>query len=150
MKNRIAKVWKKINQMSRVSDIFFSMRHNQNIVSWEPKGRYCCTTPFWFSTEHLWSAITPFWLSTDDIGIHCIPYWRIITSVVGILSLLKGAGERLSLHKLENAEDSNSPESMKYNFILTIKFTTLDRNSRKRWTKWRLIFEVFTTHLIFK
>ena len=56
-------------------------------VSWEPEGRYCsskmfrweqeglyrCTksiaiTPFWFSTEHCWSAITPFWLSTDDLS----------------------------------------------------------------------------------
>ena len=24
--------------------------------------------PFWFSTEHLWSAITPFWLLTDDMS----------------------------------------------------------------------------------
>ena len=24
--------------------------------------------PFWFSTEHLWSAITPFWLSTDNMN----------------------------------------------------------------------------------
>ena len=58
-----------------------------DIVSWEPEGRYCrpkmfrwepegryrCTksmaiSQFWFSTEHLWSAITPFWLSTDDIS----------------------------------------------------------------------------------
>ena len=42
--------------------------------------------PFWFSTEHLWSAITPFWLSTDDIVylntllmyklVHSIPFGR--------------------------------------------------------------------------
>ena len=52
------------------------------IVCWEPEGRYCrfkdrsvenqkgaitvqqcmAIAPFWFSTEHLWSAITPFWL----------------------------------------------------------------------------------------
>ena len=25
--------------------------------------------PFWFSTEHHWSAIAPFWLSADDIYI---------------------------------------------------------------------------------
>ena len=35
------------------------------------KGRYCCAksmaiAPFWFLTEHLWSAIAPFWLSADD------------------------------------------------------------------------------------
>ena len=60
--------------------------HYQDIVSWEPEGRYCiskmfrwepegryrCTksmaiAPFWFSTEHPWIQITPFWLSTDDI-----------------------------------------------------------------------------------
>ena len=28
---------------------------------------YMAIAPFWFSTEHLWSAITPFRLSTDDI-----------------------------------------------------------------------------------
>ena len=57
-----------------------------NIVSWEPEGRYCrskmfhwepegrywhwlCTSiaPFWFSMDHLWVAVMPFWLSTDDI-----------------------------------------------------------------------------------
>ena len=44
----------------------------QRMFRWEPEGRYRCTksmaiAPFWFSTEHLWSAITPFWLSTDAI-----------------------------------------------------------------------------------
>ena len=35
----------------------------QRCFRWEPEGRYCCTksmaiAPFWFSTEHCWSAIT--------------------------------------------------------------------------------------------
>ena len=38
----------------------------------EPEGRYRCTksmviAPFWFSMEHIWTAIMPFWLSTDVI-----------------------------------------------------------------------------------
>ena len=50
------------------------------IVSWEPEGRYCCTksmaiAPFWFSTEHRWSAITPFWLSTDEMSIQKRGVW---------------------------------------------------------------------------
>ena len=63
----------------------------ENIVGWEPEGRYCssemfhwepegcychrlCTAiaPFWFSMEHLCSAITPFWHSTDDMfQVYC-------------------------------------------------------------------------------
>ena len=36
------------------------------------KGRYHCAkslaiASFWFSTEHLWTAVMPFWLSTDEI-----------------------------------------------------------------------------------
>ena len=31
---------------------------NDNVVTWEPEGRYCCTKSM---------AITPFWLSTDDV-----------------------------------------------------------------------------------
>ena len=39
---------------------------------WEPEGRYRCTksveiAPFWFSMDHLWTAIVPFWLSTYNI-----------------------------------------------------------------------------------
>ena len=39
---------------------------------WEPEGRYPYTeksmsiTTFWFSMEYHWTALTPFWLSTDD------------------------------------------------------------------------------------
>ena len=38
------------------------------------KGAIACTksmaiAPFWFSAEHLWSAITPFWLSTADMSL---------------------------------------------------------------------------------
>ena len=38
---------------------------------WEPEGRYCCKkpmaiAPFWFSTEHGWTALTPFWFSADE------------------------------------------------------------------------------------
>ena len=52
-------------------------RENQKGVSasqsWEPEGRYryrfcAAIAPFWFLTEHLWTAITPFWLSTDEIS----------------------------------------------------------------------------------
>ena len=44
----------------------------QKMFCREPERRYCCTksmaiAPFWFSTEHLWSAIAPFWLSADNI-----------------------------------------------------------------------------------
>ena len=58
--------------------------HRYN-VSWEPEGRYCCTksmamAPFWFSVEHLCSAITPFWLSTDNIII----LWYIIAQYESI------------------------------------------------------------------
>ena len=43
---------------------------SSKVFLWEPEGRYHCTksmatAPFWFSTEHLWSAIAPFWLSAD-------------------------------------------------------------------------------------
>ena len=57
-----------------------------HIVTWEPEGHYCiskmfrwepegryrhriftATASFWFSMEHLWTAIMPFRLSTDDI-----------------------------------------------------------------------------------
>ena len=68
-----------------VSGILWSIKWVvDQIVSWEPEGRYCsskmfrwepegghhCTksmsiAPFWFSTEHRW---TPFWLSTDEMG----------------------------------------------------------------------------------
>ena len=67
---------------------------DENIVSWEPEGRYqyskmfcwepegCyrCTmsmviAPFWFSTEHLWIMITPFWLSTEHLWIMIAPFW---------------------------------------------------------------------------
>ena len=44
---------------------------SSNLSRWEPERRYRCTksiaiAPFWFSMEHLWTAIMPFWLSTDD------------------------------------------------------------------------------------
>ena len=46
---------------------------SSNLSRWEPERRYRCTksiaiAPFWFSMEHLWTAIMPFWLSTDDLS----------------------------------------------------------------------------------
>ena len=52
---------------------------SSKMFRWEPEGRYRCAksmaiSPFWFSTEHLWSAMAPFWLSTDDTYIHTSTY----------------------------------------------------------------------------
>ena len=48
--------------------------HKSTMFCWEPEGRYHCTefmaiAPFWFSTEHRWTALKPFWLSANDIGL---------------------------------------------------------------------------------
>ena len=67
----------------------------ENIVSWEPEGCRCCAkmfhwkpegryrctksvviAPFWFSTEHSWTALTPIWLSADDTVISTEP-WQL-------------------------------------------------------------------------
>ena len=86
-----------------------------DIVSWEPEGRYCrskmfhwepergycnwlCTAiaPFWFSTEHPWAAITPFWLSTDDMlcaYVHnamCNKFLLLQEQIIGELSATWG------------------------------------------------------------
>ena len=47
---------------------------SSKMFCWEAEGRYRCTkstviATFWFSGEHLWTAIMPFWLSTDDVWI---------------------------------------------------------------------------------
>ena len=44
--------------------------HYSTIFWWEPEGCYGCTksmviAPFWFSTEHHWTALMPFWISAD-------------------------------------------------------------------------------------
>ena len=46
-----------------------------NMFCWEPKGSFHCTmsmaiAPFWFSTEHRWTALMPFWFSVDDRSNH--------------------------------------------------------------------------------
>ena len=47
--------------------------HNSMMFRWEPEGCYRCTksnmvrAPFWFSTEHRWTALSPFWFSVDNL-----------------------------------------------------------------------------------
>ena len=46
--------------------------YSSKMFRWEPEGCYHCIksmviVPFWFSQEHLWSAIMSFWLSADDM-----------------------------------------------------------------------------------
>ena len=73
--------------------------------------------PFWFSTEHLWSAITPFWLSTDDIkgqvylprgvGVHMWPPPPPSTSnLLHVCTRTKGAFSIYILIDLRNVEHS--------------------------------------------
>ena len=61
-----------------------------NDVPLQPQGHYChrfcaAIAPFWFSTEHHWTALSPFWLSPDYIIFkfnhiqHCLLFffcWR--------------------------------------------------------------------------
>ena len=47
---------------------------------WEPEGRYRWTksmaiAPFWFSTEHCWTALMPFWFSTEYCWTALTPFW---------------------------------------------------------------------------
>ena len=77
---------------------------------WEPEGRYHCTksmatAPFWFSTEHRWSALAPFWLSADNIkpftnykgsflsisNTFCIPWiYLLVLHKIFIISVYHG------------------------------------------------------------
>ena len=50
--------------------------------------------PFWFSTEHLWTAIMPFWLSTDvllktlfNVNHHNVNHHRVNPSYYGSVVL---------------------------------------------------------------
>ena len=36
---------------------------------------WTASTPFWFSTEHCWTASTPFWFSTEHCWIALKPFW---------------------------------------------------------------------------
>ena len=50
----------------------WQLTSEEYFVTWEQKGNYRCTkcmaiAPFWFSTEHCWTALMPFWLSGDDL-----------------------------------------------------------------------------------
>ena len=54
--------------------------HHFNMFRWEPERRYHCTmymvkAPFWSSTKHLWIVIVPFWFSTKHLWIVIVPFW---------------------------------------------------------------------------
>ena len=53
--------------------------HYSTMFCWEPEALYHCTksmaiVPFWFSTEHHWTASMPFWLSADNICFSTPPH----------------------------------------------------------------------------
>ena len=42
---------------------------------------YMAIAPFWFSTDHRWTALTPFWLSADAI-MHAHTYQNTVNSII--------------------------------------------------------------------
>ena len=50
-----------------------------HMFHWVPEGCYhtksMTIVPFWFSTEHCWTALMPFWFSTEHCWTALRPFW---------------------------------------------------------------------------
>ena len=81
---------------------------------------YACLAPFWFSTEHRWTALTPFWYSCDGLR----PFFFSSPTAISYMSCRKHPTVASSLgwpHFTENFRSKTLPKRLLCFFIKTLQ-----------------------------